>query len=152
MWDLALPPGIKPPMGVWPLDPQGSPYFSFIFFFKNFYLCSWLFFDCAESSLVHRLSLVVVSEGRQLSSRGLNGCSSQTPEHGLRFSSSACGVFPDQELNMCLLHFAGSFFTTELPAKPSFIFLTKYFFFYIGSHVFNYQRVSFLIFKIFSLA
>ena len=33
--------------------------------------------------------------------------------------SSACGILPDQELNSCLLPWAGGFFTTEPPGKPT---------------------------------
>ena len=31
---------------------------------------------------------------------------------------AACGIFPDQGLNLCLLHLARGFFTTEPPRKP----------------------------------
>ena len=29
--------------------------------------------------------------------------------------SKACGIFPDQEMNLCLLHWLGTFFATEPP-------------------------------------
>ena len=135
MSDLALPPGIKPPLGVWPLDLQGSAYFSFIFFLRIFIYIVGCFLT-AESSLAHGLSLVAVSEGCSLlavhslliavaslvaKGLGLSSRGSRTLEHGLSCFSSAYGVFLDQGLNLCLLHFAGRFFTTKPPGKPSFI-------------------------------
>ena len=37
-------------------------------------------------------------------------------------SFAGCGIFPDQELNPCLLHWlAVSFFATELPGKPKVV-------------------------------
>ena len=36
--------------------------------------------------------------------------------------SMACGIFLDQAGNLCLLHLAGGFFTTESPGKPSVFF------------------------------
>ena len=35
--------------------------------------------------------------------------------------SEACGIFPDQGLNLCLLRWQVDFFTMEPPGKPSVI-------------------------------
>ena len=41
----------------------------------------------------------------------------QATVHGLS-CSTACGIFPDQGWNPCLLTLIGRFFTTELPGEP----------------------------------
>ena len=92
-----------------------------------FYFILYLFiFSCAGSSLPHRgFPLVVACGGclrcdaqalhcggfscRRARARGLSRCGCQTPEHrlgshGMRpGGSTACGIFPDQGLNPCLL-------------------------------------------------
>ena len=57
--------------------------------------------------------------------RGLSSCGSQALDIGSMVvarglcCSIACGIFPDQESNLCLLPWqADGFFTTEPPGKP----------------------------------
>ena len=49
---------------------------------------------------------------------GLQSASSVVVVQG----SMACGVFLDQESNLCILDWQEDFFTTELPGKPSYFF------------------------------
>ena len=84
-------------------------------------------FGSADSSLLSVFSLVAASGGSSLVvvcgllfavappvvEHGLWGTGSVAVEQGLRYSA-ACGIFPDQEGNLCLLHWqAGS-----LPLSP----------------------------------
>ena len=45
--------------------------------------------------------------------------------HGLSYSE-ACGIFPDQGLNPCLLPQASGSFTTEAPGKPETVLYLDY--------------------------
>ena len=125
---LVSQPGVKPVPLQWKCGVLTTREFSMVHFNvkKYFYLFT---FGCAGSSLQHRLFLVAVSEGytncgaqashcrssscceaRTLGVRGLSRFRSQVLEHRLsnrngRLSCSrACGIFPDQGSNPCLLH------------------------------------------------
>ena len=73
--------------------------------------------------VVHRLlvvvaSLVVEYRLEECRLQKLQHVGSVVVEHGLS-CSMARGIFPDQGLNLCLLHWQGGLFTTEPPGKPS---------------------------------
>ena len=74
------------------------------------FLLRGLFYSCSEqgySSAVHRFLLVMASLVAEhewaLGSMGFGTCGSLALEHGVS-CSVACGIFPDQGLNLCLLH------------------------------------------------
>ena len=70
--------------------------------------------------LIAVASPVVQTLGTQTSvvvARGLQSAGSIVVAHGFS-SSAACGIFPDQGSNLCLLHWQAELFTTELPGEP----------------------------------
>ena len=102
----------------------------------------FLFFGCAGSGLLQGLfsscsvwashcsgfcwceAWALAAQASVLGARGLTSCSSWALDIGStavvhRLScSTACGIFLDQGLNLCLLRWQADFFTTEPPGKP----------------------------------
>ena len=96
----------------------------FFYSFISFWLC-WVFIvECRFSlveirgySLVHRLLIALAS---LVVAHGLQSTGSIAVVHKLS-CSTACGSFPDQRLNPCLLHWQADS-TTEPPGEdPSLI-------------------------------
>ena len=79
---------------------------------------------------------------------GLQSTGSILVVHGLR-CSVACGIFPDQGSNPCLLHLVGWFFITEPPGKPWRLFKwwskTDY------SEIFSLTLILYCIYKLATL-
>ena len=153
------------------------------FFFHLFYLfifgCTGsplmhgLFSSCGErgySLVLCRLPIVVASLAAEgglwglwapvAVARGLCSCSSLASSTGsvvmaLRLTHSrACGIFPDQGLNPCLLHWQVDSFPLSHQESPSFILLrnnTVHFFLMEKYNVFNIFMIIKVIHAFYSL-
>ena len=84
-----------------------------VFFFFFFFWLPWGFCCCAWATLVAVCGplIVVICCGAQVLGTwmGFSNCGLLAPGHGLS-CSAACGIFPDQRLNLCPLHWQADFY------------------------------------------
>ena len=77
---------------------------------------------------------VLGSQASELTARGFGNCDSPTLEHLGSFvthwlsCSEACGIFPDQGLNLCPLHWQADSYPLHHQGSPHGIFTCLFFF------------------------
>ena len=106
--------------------------FCFFFFLKLFlavlglHCCTRAFSSCGERGLLFvRCADFSLRWLLLLRSMGSRRAGSVVVAHGLS-CSAACGIFPDQGLNLCPPHWQARFLTTAPPGKSTFAFLMWY--------------------------
>ena len=96
----------------------------YLLFFKNYVFS----FGCSGSLLLHAgLSLVVVHRllivvASLVAEYGFHGVWASVVAAFTLSCPVACGIFPDQGLNPCILHWEGRFLTTGSPGKSGIEF------------------------------